>query len=84
MAKFKDRNKNTNSASQEITKRKQLMFSVIMLCLLGLSAYYFATYEPPQMANSFYESRQSVESYRQSRALDSAKVKAERNIFLQD
>ena len=84
MAKVKNRNKDSISVNQEITKRKQLMFSVIVLCLLGLSAYYFATYEPPQMASSFYENRQSVESYRQSRALDSAKVKAERNIFLQD
>ena len=80
----KGKNKKTNNANQEVTKRKQLMFSIIVLCLLGLSAYYFATYEPTTMAQSFYENRQGIERYRQSRALDSAKVKAERNIFLQD
>jgi len=82
MAKVK--NKKINNANQEVTQRKQVMFSIIVLCLLGLSAYYFTTYEPTAMAQSFYENRQSAEQYRQSRALDSAKVKAERNIFLQD
>ena len=80
----KDKQEKKIKSSEEITKRNRIIFIACVAGVLVFAAIYMMNYEPPSMAESFYESRKSVESYDEYQDMDSAKKKAERNVFLQD
>ena len=79
----KKQDKETKSP-EEIAKRKKLIFIASVTGVLVLAAVYMINYEPQSLAESFYENRKSVESYNEYKGNESAKSKAERNVFLQD
>lgn len=69
---------------EELAKRNKIIFIASVAGILILAAVYMLNYEPPSLAENFYESRKSVESYNEYKDNDSSKRKAERNVFLQD
>ncbi len=75
-----------NSKKKSATSAEKLpvKFLVSVSILLGLAIYTMLTYEPKPIAQSFYEKRKNVDTYEVYKNTDSAKKKAERNIFLQD
>lgn len=64
--------------------RNRIILLAVLFCVLGAIAYLFLTYEPKSVAQKFYEDRQRAEDYYENKEQDSAKKRAERNIFLQD
>ncbi len=78
----KSNNKKVNE--KEASNKRLLIFLGVSISLLGIGGYLLLTYEPKSTAQKFYEDRKDVEYYQQYRDSQSAKKKAERNIFLQD
>jgi len=69
---------------KEASNKRLMIFLGISISLLVIGGYLLLTYEPKSTAQKFYEDRKDVEYYQQYRDSQSAKKKAERNIFLQD
>jgi hypothetical protein len=65
-------------------KPQPLIFVTLCLLVLFAMALAFLYYEPEPLAEDFYKARKSVNDYHQYEESDSAKKKAERNVFLQD
>jgi len=80
---MKKSNKTKDNEKNESNKRL-MIFLGISISLLIIGGYLLLTYEPKSTAQKFYEDRKDVEYYQQYRDSQSAKKKAERNIFLQD
>ncbi len=75
-----------NSKKKSVNSKNKLPVKVLISAsiLLGLAIYAMLTYEPKPIAHNFYENRKKVDTYEVYKNTDSAKKKAERNIFLQD
>ena len=74
-----------NNQKQEVRNLvKSIIFLVIFTGIMALSAYSFFTYDPDPIAQNFFENRKMAKDYQDYKNEDSAKKKAERNIFLQD
>jgi len=69
---------------KEASNKRLFIFLGVSISLLIIGGYLLLTYEPKSTAQKFYEDRKDVEYYQQYRDSQSAKKKAERNIFLQD
>ena len=67
-----------------ISNNRLLLLLVVSISLLSVGAYLLLSHEPKSVAQKFYEDRKSEEYYQQHRDSQSAKKKAERNIYLQD
>ena len=73
-----------NNKPKKASEKLPIKFLISVSILFGLSVYAMLTYEPKPIAQSFYEKRKNVDVYDVYKNTDSAKKKAERNIFLQD
>ncbi|MEH6344101.1 MAG: hypothetical protein V7785_03360 [Bermanella sp.] len=69
---------------EEQTIRNRFILLAVLIGVLGAIVYLFLTYEPKSVAQKFYEDRQNARDYYQGKDNESAKKRAERNIFLQD
>ncbi len=63
---------------------KPILFLLIFTGIMAMAAYSFFTYNPEPIAQKFFENRKMAKDYQDYKDEDSAKKKAERNIFLQD
>ena len=78
-AKNQNEHKNASATQKSFLK---FIAGVIVLILLGLIFHY--SQDKPPIAQKFFEDRKSPESYHEYKDNESAKKKAERNIFLQN
>ena len=78
------KNNKEKDNEKEASNKRLLIFLVISISLLSVGGYLMITHEPKSVAQKFYEDRKSEQYYQQYRDSQSAKKKAERNIFLQD
>lgn len=75
-----EHDKTSHSASQ----KSLIKFILITLTLITLGLIFHYSQDKPPVAQKFFEDRKSPESYHEYKDNESAKKKAERNIFLQN
>ncbi|MEH6347811.1 MAG: hypothetical protein V7785_22135 [Bermanella sp.] len=75
---------NTDKAKKAGNLVKPIIFLLIFTGIMSLAAYSFLTYNPEPIAQKFFENRKMGKDYQDYKDEDSAKKKAERNIFLQN
>ncbi len=63
---------------------KPAIFIGVFTGLMAFAAYSFLTYDPEPIAQEFFENRKMGKDYQDLKDKESAKKKAQRNIFLQD
>ena len=84
--KNKDENPNTGkkrSRPKELGTLKIVVFLAISMALVTYSAHYFINYQPTPVAEKFFADRKDVVDYQKYKDSESAKKKAEKNIYLQ-
>jgi len=62
---------------------KVVVFIAISLAVVTYAGFYFMTYQPTPIAEKFYADRKGVVEYQKYKDSESAKKKAQKNIYLQ-
>jgi|GEM_PF-2173068 len=62
---------------------KMVAFLAISMTVVAYAGYYFMNYQPTPVAEKFYADRKGVVDYQKYKDGESAKKKAEKNVYLQ-
>ncbi len=62
---------------------KILVFLITCMAVVIYAGFYFMNYQPTPVAEKFYADRKGVADYQKYKDNESAKKKAEKNIYLQ-
>ncbi len=62
---------------------KMVAFIAISIAVVIYAGFYFMNYQPTPVAEKFYADRKGVADYQKYKDNESAKKKAEKNIYLQ-
>lgn len=73
-----------DKAVQSATQKSFIKFLFVTIVLITLGVLFHYSQDKPPLAQKFFEDRKSPESYHEYKENETAKKKAERNIFLQD
>lgn len=73
-----------DKAVQSATQKSFIKFLFVTIVLITLGVVFHYSQDKPPLAQKFFEDRKSPESYHEYKENETAKKKAERNIFLQD
>jgi len=74
----------THQKKKTANRIKLVIFLVTFAGIMAFAAYSFLTYDPEPIAQEFFENRKMGKNYQDLKDKESAKKKAQRNIFLQD
>ena len=62
---------------------KMVAFLAISMAVVTYAGFYFMNYQPTPIAEKFYADRKGVADYQKYKDSESAKKKAEKNVYLQ-
>lgn len=73
-----------NKVKLTATQKSFIKFITVTILIISFALIYHFTDDKEPLAQKFFENRKTPQTYSEYKETESAKKKAERNIFLQD